>query len=61
MNQRNIRFIREDYLDLKNKISSGFFGPSQDDTTVRNEGNELHQEILEFLENKVIENGDIDF
>lgn len=56
-----INILEHRYLDLKNKISSGFFGPNQDDTTVRNEGNELHQEILEFLENKVIENGDIDF
>lgn len=56
-----IDMLAQKYRDLQNKISNNFFGSNQDNETVRDRGIELHQEILEHLENKVIEDGDIDF
>ncbi len=57
----SVDMLAQRYMDLQNKISNGFFGPDQDNAKVRDRGNELHQEILEYLENKVIEDGDLDF
>lgn len=57
----NIGIIADRYIDLKNKISNGFFGPGQDMDKIREQGNGFHQEILEYLENKVIVDRDIDF
>lgn len=57
----SVDILAQRYMDLQNKISNGFFGPDQDNAKVRDRGNELHQEILEYLENKVIEDVDLDF
>jgi len=57
----SVDILAQRYMDLQNKISNGFFGPDQDNAKVRDKGNELHQEILDYLENKVIEDSDIDF
>ncbi len=57
----SVEILAQRYMDLQNKISNGFFGPDQDNAKVMDKGNELHQEILDYLENKVIEDGDIDF
>ena len=57
----NIDILEQRYIDLQAKISNGFFGPDQDGDLIREQGNGLHQEILEYLETKVIEDGDIDF
>ena len=57
----SVDILAQRYMDLQNKISNGFFGTDQDNAKVRDKGNELHQEILDYLENKVIEDSDIDF
>ena len=57
----SIDMLAQKYVDLKNKITNGFFGPNQNDATMRDKGNSLHEEILSYLEDKVIKEGDIDF
>lgn len=56
-----IGMLNSKFIDLRNKISSDFFGPNKTETTIINEGKKLHDEILEYLENKILKNGDIDF
>lgn len=57
----SIDMLAQKYYDLQNKISNQFFGPNQDNKTIRDKGNSLHDEVLEYLERKVITNEDIDF
>jgi hypothetical protein len=57
----SIDMLAQKYIDLKNKITNGFFGPEQNESTIRDKGNSLHEEILGYLEEKVINKGDIDF
>lgn len=57
----SIDMLAQRYMDLQNKISNGFFGPNQDNASIRDKGNALHQEILDYLEDKVINESDIDF
>lgn len=57
----SVDILAQKYMDLQNKISDGFFGPDQNNKKVRDKGNELHQEILDYLEKKVLEDSDIDF
>lgn len=58
---RNIGMLNSKFIDLRNKISSNFFGPNKSEQTIISEGEKLHDEILAYLENKVLEDGDIDF
>ena len=57
----SIDMLAQKYIDLKNKINNGFFGPEENDSKIRDKGNSLHEEILGYLEDKVISEGDIDF
>ena len=57
----SINMLAQKYRDLKDKIANDFFGPGKNESTIRNEGNSLHDDILAYLEDKVIKNGDIDF
>ena len=57
----SIDMLAQKYVDLKNKIANGFFGPEQNDATIKDKGNSLHEEMLSYLEDKVINEGDIDF
>lgn len=56
-----IGILRNRYDDLNDKISNGFFGVDDNTIKVREKGNSLHKEILDYLEGKVINNGDVDF
>lgn len=57
----SIDMLAQRYMDLQNKISNDFFGPNQNNQTIRDKGLSLHQEILAYLEEKVLEDEDIDF
>lgn len=47
--------------DFENKIDSGFFGNGKTHADIVREGRELHRKLFEYLENRVLEEGDIDF
>ena len=49
------------YRDLGNKIVSGFFGRNATETSIIATGNQCHEDVLAYLENKVIVEGDIVF
>ncbi|MBQ9675324.1 MAG: hypothetical protein IJV42_05290 [Bacteroidaceae bacterium] len=49
------------YIELKKLINNGHFGKNETEESIIESGNHLHKQILEYLENKVIEEGDIDF
>lgn len=57
----SVDIFAQAYQDLRRKIQSGFFGQSKSDVSIITEGENLHKEVLEYLENKVIEENDIDF
>ncbi len=57
----SVEILAQKFIELKNKISSGFFGPNENNLTIIDQGNSLHIEILNYLEDKVIDNEDIDF
>lgn len=57
----SVDIFAQAYQDLRRKIQSGFFGQSKSDVSIITEGKNLHKEVLEYLENKVIEENDIDF
>lgn len=57
----SINMFAQKYRDLKSKISNDFFGPGENEATIRDKGNSLHEEILGYLKDKVIKEGDIDF
>lgn len=49
------------YKDLKNKIASGFFGQNETEMSILSCGKNLHEQILAYLEKKVLEESDLDF
>lgn len=49
------------FQNIKSKIQSGFFGRNETDASIIKEGEELHNEITEYLRKKVLEDNDIDF
>lgn len=57
----SIDMFSNKYRDLKSKITSNFFGSNQTETSIIAKGKELHDEVLTYLENKVIVNSDISF
>lgn len=57
----SVDIFMQAYQDLRSKIQSGFFGQSKSDISIITEGRNLHQEVLDYLVNKVIEENDIDF
>lgn len=58
---RNIGMLNSKYIDLRNKISSDFFGPNKTEQSIIDEGRKLHDDILDYILNKVLVEGDIDF
>lgn len=57
----DIDIFKQQYIDLKTKIANGFFGPNQNDSIIEDSGNSLHKDIFNYLENKVLNNEDIEF
>lgn len=57
----NIGILARKHNDLQEKISQNFFGINKNNQSIIAEGDELHQQILEHLEEKVIDEGDVDF
>ena len=57
----NIGIISNNYYELNSKISSGFFGHGKSFSSIISAGKRFHNEVLEYLENKVIVNCDINF
>ena len=58
----SINIIAERYRDLALKIGTGFFGTDHRDVNIIfNEGAALHNDVLTYLEDKVITQGDICF
>ncbi len=57
----SIDMFSNKYRDLKTNIASNFFGSNQTETSIIAKGKELHDEVLAYLENKVIVNRDISF
>lgn len=47
--------------DLKQKISSGFFGANENSDSFAERGRKNHQKLLQYLTEMVLENADIDF
>lgn len=57
----SIDMLVSKYQDLQNKINSGFFGQGKTSASIISTGNNLHEQILKYIENKVINEGDIEF
>lgn len=58
----SINIIAERYSDLVLKIASGFFGADHKDANIIvHEGTSLHNDVLTYLEDKVITQGNVDF
>lgn len=49
------------FHDLQAKIRSGFFGRNETSSSIVSSGKELHERIFNYLEDKVLNNGDIEF
>lgn len=47
--------------NLENKIRSEFFGRNETEISIKQQGLALHQEVLAYLEKKVLEEQDLDF
>ena len=57
----NVDMLSKLYRDLRNKIFSDFFGKNETEASILATGNQHHKDVLDYLENKVIEEGDINF
>ncbi|MBQ5925466.1 MAG: hypothetical protein IIX03_01995 [Paludibacteraceae bacterium] len=57
----NIDMFADVYIDIKNKITSNFFGKGESINTIIEVGDKHHKEILNYLEEKIIKNLDINF
>lgn len=57
----SISMLASRYRDLRNKITSGFFGIKETETSILSCGKSLHEQILAHLEKKVLEDHDLDF
>lgn len=57
----NIDMLSKLYRDLRSKIASDFFGKNETEASILAAGNQHHKDVLDYLENKIIEEGDIDF
>lgn len=47
--------------DLNQKLANGFFGSNEDSDSFAERGRKNHTKLLQYLENMVLENADIDF
>lgn len=57
----SVDMLNQRYSDLNNKISNGFFGQNQTSQTIIEKGLELHKKVLDYLNNKVLTEEDLDF
>ena len=57
----NIGILSNRNNDLQNKIASGFFGKNETPETIITSGNKYHQEVLNYLTKKAIDNSDFNF
>ncbi|MBR4677559.1 MAG: hypothetical protein IKO99_06105 [Bacteroidales bacterium] len=57
----SIEMLRNRYNDLRNKISSGFFGNSETYQTIQQSGMKYHNDVFSYIEEKVITEQDVDF
>ena len=56
-----IDMLYNKYRDLKGKIDSQFFGKNETESTIIASGNQHHEDVLAYLEQKVLDEEDIDF
>jgi hypothetical protein len=57
----SIEMLNNRYNDLRNKISSGFFGNNETYQTILQSGEKLHGEVFSYIEEKIITDNDVDF
>lgn len=57
----SIDMLASKYQDLQNKIVSGFFEKEKTSTLIISSGNNLHEQVFKYIEDKVINEGDIEF
>lgn len=57
----SIDILASKYQDLQTKINSGFFGKESTNESIISSGKNLHEQVLTYLEHKVLDEGDIDF
>ena len=57
----SVDMLNERFSDLNNKISNSFFGLNQTSQTIIEKGLELHKKVLDYLNNKVLTEEDLDF
>ena len=57
----SIDILASKYKDLQTKINSGFFGKESTNESIISSGKSLHEQVLTYLEHKVLDEGDIDF
>jgi hypothetical protein len=56
-----IDLLSSKYKELRNKISTHFFGTNETDNSIIKSGEKHHTDVLKYIENKVLEEEDIDF
>ena len=57
----SIDILASKYQDLQTKINSGFFGKESTNESIISSGKNLHEQVLTYLEHKVLDEGNIDF
>ena len=57
----SVDILDNKYRDLRNKISSNFFGINQTSASIISDGTRHHKEVSAYIYNKVIVDEDIDF
>lgn len=57
----SIDILASKYQDLQTKINSGFFGKESTNESIILSGKSLHEQVLTYIEHKVLDEGDIDF
>lgn len=57
----SIDILASKYQDLQTKINSGFFGKESTNESIISSGKNLHEQVLTYLEHKVLDEGDLDF
>ena len=57
----NIDMFKDRYQDLQSKIQSEFFGKNESSLSIISSGQSLHEQVHNFLKEKVLKNRDIEF
>ncbi len=60
-NLLSVGILKDKFNDLKRKIESDFFGEGKTMSTIIQIGQRNHEKVLEYLEQKVLEDEDIEF